>query len=52
MDRISEEQIKLTVTVEIYDDFDEQNVIDYEQYDFFLEYSDGRWRFKNFELVR
>ena len=52
VDRISEEQIKLTDTVEIYDDFDEQNVIDYEQYDFFLEYSDGRWRFKNFELVR
>ncbi len=50
--RISEKQIKFTVTVEIYEDPVQRNVTGYKQYDFFLEFSDGRWRFKNFELVR
>ena len=50
--RVSEKQIKLAVTVEIYEDPMQKNVTGYKQYDFFLEFSDGRWRFKNFELVR
>jgi hypothetical protein len=50
--RVSEKQIKFTVTVEIYEDPTQKNVTEYKQYDFFLEFSDGRWRFKNFELVR
>ena len=50
--RVSEKQIKLAVTVEIYEDPMQKNVTGYKQYDFFLEFSDGRWRFTNFELVR
>ena len=50
--RVSEKQIKLAVTVEIYGDPAQRNVIGYKQYDFFLEFSDGRWRFTNFEMVR
>ena len=50
--RVSEKKIKLAVTVEIYEDPMQKNVTGYKQYDFFLEFSDGRWRFKNFELVR
>ncbi len=50
--RVSDKEIKFTVTVEIYDDPDQKNIIGYEDYDFFLEFSDNRWRFKNFELVR
>jgi len=50
--RVSDREIKLTVTVEIYDDPEQRNVREYEQYDFFLEFSDNRWRFKNFESVR
>lgn len=50
--RVSEKQIKLEVTVEIYEDPAQRNVTGYKQYDFFLEFSDGRWRFTNFELVR
>lgn len=52
VDRVSDKQIKFTVTVEIYDDPDRKNVIKHEQYDFFLELLGNGWRFKNFELVR
>ena len=52
MVRVSEKQIKLAVTVEIYGDPAQRNVTGYKQYDFFLEFSDGRWRFTNFEMVR
>lgn len=52
--RVSEEQIKLTVTVEIYgqEDIMQRKVVGYKQYDYLLEWSGNRWRFKNFELVR
>lgn len=50
--RASEKQIKLEVTVEIYEDPMQKNVTGYKQYDFFLEFSDGRWKFTSFELVR
>lgn len=50
--RMSDKQIKFTVTVEIYDDPEQKNITGHEKYDFFLEFSDNRWRFKNFELVR
>lgn len=50
--RVSERQIKLTVTVEIYGDPEQKNITGYEQYDFVLEFSDNCWRFKNFESVR
>lgn len=50
--RVSDTEIKLTVTVEIYDDPMQQNVTGYEHHDFFLEFSDNRWRFNNFNLVR
>ena len=50
--RVSEKQIKLAVTVEIYGDPVLRNVSGHKQYDFFLEFSDGRWRFTNFKMVR
>ena len=50
--RVSNNQIKFTVTVEIYDDPEQKNVAGYEEYDFFLEFLDNGWRFINFELVR
>jgi len=50
--RASEKQIKLEVTEEIYEDPKQKNVTGYKQYDFFLEFSDGRWKFTSFELVR
>lgn len=40
------------VTVEVYDDPDMQTVAGTEQYNFPLEYIDGRWLFTHFELVR
>ncbi|NLO90330.1 MAG: hypothetical protein GX088_08440 [Clostridia bacterium] len=52
LSRVSDNQIKLMVKVEIYDDPDKRNVIDYEQYDYLLELTDNGWRFKNFQLVR
>jgi len=52
VERVSERQIKLAVAVEVYGDPMQRNVTGYERHDFFLEFSDGRWRFKNFELVR
>ncbi len=52
VERLSDTQIKFTVTVEIYDDPVKQNVTGHEKHDFILEFSDDRWRFKNFELVR
>lgn len=52
VERVSDTQIMFTVTVEIYDDPDKQNVTGHEQHAFFLEFLDNRWRFKNFELVR
>lgn len=50
--RISDRQIQITVNVEVFEDYDLESLAGYEQYDFFLEYSDGLWRFTNFELVR
>jgi hypothetical protein len=50
--KVSDEQIKFTVKVEVYDDPDRKNVSGYEEYDFCLEFLDGKWRFTNFELVR
>ncbi len=52
LERISDKQLMITVTVEVYDDPDAKNVVGYEEHDFYLEFSDNRWRFKNFELVR
>jgi hypothetical protein len=50
--RESEDQIKLTVIVEVYDDPEKMNVTGHEQYDFILKYSDDRWKFSNFRMVR
>ena len=50
--RVNERQIKLTVVVEMYEDPDQKKVIGYDRYDFVLEFSENRWRFKNFQLVR
>jgi len=50
--RESDTKIKFTVTVETYDDPDQQNVVGHEKHDFFLEYTDNGWRFTNFGLVR
>jgi hypothetical protein len=50
--RSSDTEIKITVTVEVFEDFEQENIAGYEKYDFFLELSDNLWRFKNFELVR
>jgi|LSQX01.2.fsa_nt_gb hypothetical protein len=46
---ISDDQIELTVTVEVFDDPD---VLKYEQFRFYLEHTDNGWRFRNFQLVR
>jgi len=50
--KISDGEMKLTVTVEVYGDPEQKNVVGHERYDFFLEFSGNRWRFKNFASVR
>lgn len=50
--RSSDTEIKFTVTVEVFEDFDQENRAGYEKHDFFLEFSHHLWRFKNFGLVR
>lgn len=50
--REGDKKIIYRVTVEIYDDPFEETVAGTEQYDFPLEYINGRWLFTDFELVR
>lgn len=50
--REGDKKVIYQVTVEIYDDPFEETVAGTEQYDFPLEYINGRWVFTDFELVR
>jgi len=49
---LSDNEIKFTVKVEVFDDPETNNIIGYESYDFFLEFLDNKRRFRNFQLVR
>ena len=49
--RINEKKINYMVTVEILND--EGKIADYQTYDFYLKYyTDGKWRFDEFYLLR
>lgn len=50
--REGDRKVIYRVTVEVYDDPETQNVAGTEQYDFPLEYIDGKWVFTHFEPVR